>query len=300
MSDTELRSEPQEDLRRIFDEAAATAAMHVRDLDTGAELGLDADELVVTASVFKLSVLVELCRQASAGQLSLTERVRVPAGERCMGPTGLSVMLDDAELSLRDLAYLMISVSDNTATDVVLGRVRVEAVNATIRSLGLERTVLVGDCALLLGTLLEDLGSPPALTRWTDLDPDLLATARTMTATETNRTTPREITELLRLVWTDRAGPADACAEVRRILGLQVWPHRLSSGFGDGIRVSGKTGTLPGLRNEVGVVEYPDGGRYAVAVFTRARSYTEHQPAIDASIGSAARAAVEHLRASVR
>ncbi|MYZ41175.1 serine hydrolase, partial [Streptomyces sp. SID4917] len=75
---------------------------------------------------------------------------------------------------------------------------------------------------------------------------------------------------LLGLVWRDEAAPAAACADVRRWLEFQVWPHRLRSGFPDGVKVSGKTGTLPSVRNEIGVVEYPDGGRYAVAVFTRA------------------------------
>jgi beta-lactamase class A len=84
---------------------------------------------------------------------------------------------------------------------------------------------------------------------------------------------------------------------MRRLLSLQVWPHRLSSGFPyDDVRVSGKTGTLPTLRTEVGVVEYPDGGRYAVAVFTRSLVPVAVQPEADAAIGTAARLAVEALR----
>jgi beta-lactamase class A len=78
---------------------------------------------------------------------------------------------------------------------------------------------------------------------------------------------------------------------------LQVWPHRLASGFPfDDVRVAGKTGTLPTVRNEIGVVEYPDGGRYAVAVCTRSASTAFTLPAADAVIGTAARLAVEHLR----
>jgi beta-lactamase class A len=104
------------------------------------------------------------------------------------------------------------------------------------------------------------------------------------------------MSELLSLVWRDEAGPAEACAEVRRIMALQVWPHRLSSGFPDGVRVAGKTGTLVTIRNEAGVVTYPDGGRYAVAVFTLASSLAFQQPAIDAAIGTAARMADDALR----
>jgi beta-lactamase class A len=84
---------------------------------------------------------------------------------------------------------------------------------------------------------------------------------------------------------------------VRKIMGEQIWPHRLASGFPSRVRVSGKTGTLWGIRNEAGVVEYPDGGRYAVAVFLRTHDLGERNAPADAAIGRAARAAVDRLRA---
>ena len=62
------------------------------------------------------------------------------------------------------------------------------------------------------------------------------------------------------------------------------------------MRISGKTGTLPTIRNEVGVVEYDDGRRFAVAVFTRAGDARAQVPARDAFIGFAAARAVESLR----
>ena len=107
------------------------------------------------------------------------------------------------------------------------------------------------------------------------------------------------ITTLLKLIWNDEAAPPRACAEARRILGLEVWPHRLASGFADNdeVRTSGKTGTLlPTIRNEVGVVKYPDGGRYAVAVFSRISSLAFKNPSADAVIGQATRHAVDFLR----
>ena len=108
---------------------------------------------------------------------------------------------------------------------------------------------------------------------------------------------PRELTALLGAIWRDEAASPAACAQMRRALGLQVWPHRLSAGFPyDDVRVSGKTGSLPTLRHEIGVVEYPDGGRYAAAVLTRSALPTPTQPLADAAIGTVARMAVEHLR----
>jgi beta-lactamase class A len=288
-------------LAEVFRAAGARGYVHARRVDdASAEVGLDADTPVVTASVFKVPVMLELARQVATGELSATERVLVPASRRTAGPTGLSVMLDDVEVSLRDLAFMMMSISDNTATDVVMGRVGVDRIAATLASLGLRQTVVAQDCQQLLAELAGDLDIDITADEevvFADLDPAKVAAARALNARHTNRTTPREMTKLLSLMWSDSAGPAEACAEVRRIMALQVWPHRLSSGFPDGVSVAAKTGTLPGIRNEAGVVAYPDGGRYAVAVFTVADSLAAQQPAIDASIGQAARVAIEALRA---
>ncbi|PZF85706.1 serine hydrolase [Jiangella anatolica] len=269
------------ELREAFAAAGVTGFLHAVDVSSGADLGVDADAPVVTASVFKIPVLVELCRQVAAGERSPSDRVRIPAGSRTLGPTGLSVMLDDADLSLRDVAYLMMSVSDNHATDTLMALLGRERINAGMAALGLPGTVLEEDCAGLFAII------------------DAHGLAGVLDPLTTNRSTPRETTTLLRRVWTaDGLAPA-ACDEIRRIMALQVWPHRLTSGFpDDDVRVSGKTGTLSHVRNEVGVVEYSDGGAYAVAVFLRLPGSEFRNPEADAVIGTAARIAVEHLRAT--
>ncbi|MGW4642174.1 serine hydrolase [Sphaerisporangium sp. NPDC004334] len=280
------------DLASVFRAAAVTGSLHAIDLDTGAQVGVGADDPVVLASVFKLPLLVEFYRQAEAGVLDPALPCRVEPGERTAGGTGLAAMIDGATLSLRDLAYLMIAVSDNAAADVVARHVGLEAVNAMLARFGLPGTFVEHDCRGMLAALEADLGpleGPP--------HPRDLARLRVLDPATTNRSTPREMTRLLGMVWRDEVAGPEACAAIRRLLGLQVWPHRLASGFPyDDVVVSGKTGSLPTLRNEVGVVEYPDGGRYAVAVFTRSIGTAQHQPRADAAIGLAARAAIDHLR----
>ena len=288
----------KERLQETFSEVGAEGFIHALEVDGSNEVGLSSDTPVVMASVFKIPVLLELVRQAWDGGLDLEERIVVSPSDRVMGPTGLSAMLDDVELSLRDLAFLMMSISDNTATDVVLRRVGLDNVNRTLKDLGLSNTVVVGDCNLLLSSLLEDLGLSPETPRvdWAKIEPEAFAQCRSLRAEETTRTTPREMSDLLKMIWQDEAAPPEACAEARRILALQAWRDRLSSGFPDEVLVAGKTGTLPAIRNEVGVVQYPDGKRYAVSVFTKAQSYEWRLPPIDAVIGKAAKLAVQHLR----
>jgi beta-lactamase class A len=287
----------EERLTSLFADAGVEGFLHAREIDGRRTVGLRAGDLVVTASVFKIPVLVEFVRRVAAGEIDPRQRVRVGAEDRVLGPTGLSAMLDDVECSWRDLALLMMSVSDNTATDVIVRRLGLQRINATMAELGLEQTRVEGDCRELLGTFTEDTGIElTPTTRMADVDADALRRWRSLDPQRTTRTTPEEITRLLAQIWRDEAGPPDACAEIRRIMALQVWPHRLTSGFPDGVSLAAKTGTLPGIRNEAGVVTYPDGARYAVAVFTRASAFVDRQPEIDTSIGRAARAAVEHLR----
>lgn len=282
-------------LHAAFADAGVTGLLHAVDIDSGAQVGAGADQPVCTASVHKVCVLVTLHELAAAGEIDLTEQVECPPAGRTPGPTGLAAMLDPVRLSLRDAALLMMSVSDNTAADLLLRRVGLDAVNRTTARLGLTRTRAVHGFGEMLATMREDAG--PAGTRALT-DPHVLTRLRALDPARTNRSTPRDMTRLLTALWRDEACPPQYGAAMRRVMGLQVWPHRLASGFPfDDVHVAGKTGTLPTLRNEVGVVEYPDGGRYAVAVFTRTANPAATLPAADAVIGTAARIAVDALRA---
>jgi len=111
-----------------------------------------------------------------------------------------------------------------------------------------------------------------------------------------NALTPRDTTTLLRAVWNDEAGPSQACALVRTMMAQQQNTQRLASGFPDEVAVAGKTGTLPTVRNEAGVVTYPDGRSYAISVFTCTESLGDRNAPLDAAIGRAAAIAIAALR----
>jgi beta-lactamase class A len=289
------------DFAQTFAAAGVDGFLHAVDLTSGAEIGHQHDDYVIPASVFKVPVLLELCRQASVGEIDASAPITVPVAGRAPGPNGLSVMQDEMTMSLRDLAWQMIGISDNAATDVIYGHVGEDKINATLVALGIKDTTITGDCRTLFATMYADLGitSIDELSGPLGWD-DFHALSALDPRRATTRTTPRDMTRLLGLIWADDAAPADACAEARRILGLQVWPHRLASGFADldEVKTSGKTGTLPTIRNEVGVVTYPDGGRYAVACFTRANTLAAKNAPADAVIGRTARLAVDALRAA--
>jgi len=271
-----------------FADAGVTGQLHALDVDTGTSVSVTATQLAPTSSLHKVCLLAALYREAAAGRLDRTRQVDIPAAGRTPGLSGIAVMRDAVRLSLRDLATLAIAVSDNAAADVLWREVGIDTVNRAMAELGLPDTVAVHDMTAIRNALLAqpDLTDPAALSGISVLDPS-----------RTNRSTPRQMAELFAAIWRDEVCAGDLAAELRSILGLQAWSHRLASGFPfDDVRVSGKTATLPTVRHEAGVIEYPDGGRYAVAVFTRAASTAAILPAADAVIGTAARIAVDALR----
>ncbi|MGI5518346.1 serine hydrolase [Streptomyces sp. CA-106131] len=281
-----------------FAAAGSGGFVHAVDIDSGVQFEYGADEAVLLASVCKIPVLVELYARADEGRVDLSGRVHVRESGRSPGPTGLSVMLDPIDVSLRDLAYWMMSVSDNAATDILCDLLGIDAINARMSGLGLKEVRLEGTCRDIYAAFDEEFGGVDVVDL-SDTQAERLRASRVLHVPSATRGTPRSITALLSMIWQDRAASATSCAAMRRILGLQVWPHRLRSGFpDDAVAVAGKTGTLPFVRNEVGVVEYPDGGRYAVAVFTCPDSPAYVNPLADAVIGTVARTAVDYIRAA--
>ncbi|MGV9360969.1 serine hydrolase [Amycolatopsis sp. NPDC003731] len=260
----------------FFEAAGVRGFLHARRLGSSESVGVDADSPVVLASVVKVPLAYEFARQVAAGLLDPADRVQASAADR-LGGTGSAGFADDVSYSLRDAALLALTVSDNTAADLLFDRVGVENVRSLLTELGLTRTTVLGAPRDVLRTIIEDTAAGRLL--------------RALDPLRTSATTPREMTALLAAIWADEVG-----APVREWMSAQVSWHRLTAGFPPEVAVAGKTGTMPGIRNEIGVATYPDGAAYAVAVFTTGGAETLRRPDIDRAIGDAARAAVDQLR----
>src|SRR5689334_6184836 len=136
----------------VFAGADMQGWLHARDLDTGREVAVGADDQVVIGSIFKILLVLEFARQTAAGSLDPADRVLVRAGDR-LGGWGTAGCADDVEMSLRDLAYFTMSVSDNTAADLLLRRVGPDLLPLLAQELGLTRTHLIGGPRELLATM---------------------------------------------------------------------------------------------------------------------------------------------------
>lgn len=244
----------QSALRRQFEAEFARAAegvdgvvgYAVKDLKSGETFLRLPDTVFPQASSIKIAVLLELLRQAQAGTLELESRHTVRAAETtaAAGDTEpILQMLGDGTvtLSLRDLAVLMIVLSDNSATNILIDRVGMENVNRTLETLGLEKTRL--------------------RRRMLDLE----AARRG----NENTSTPREMMALLEGVRAGRVLDAAHAKEFWRILGLpKDGPQSLfRSAIPPEVPLANKTGALEGVRCESGVVEL-EGRPFILSVMT--------------------------------
>jgi beta-lactamase class A len=118
-------------------ELGGTVGVAARNLATMVAVQSRADDLFPLASCFKIPVMVEVMRQVDAGVLRLEDRLTLTEADKSPGGT-LIHCHEGLRPSIRDLLYLMITLSDNTATDMLWRLVGLGAVSETMRSLGLE------------------------------------------------------------------------------------------------------------------------------------------------------------------
>src|SRR5579864_1003922 len=256
--------------------------VYIRALPSGEEIALNADQPFQMASVFKVPLLVELMSQVEAGRRSLEERVTLTDDMKVPGSGVLKELSAGTPLTIRDLATLMIIISDNTATDILLGLVTKDAVNARLRSCGLPRTTVAMGCRELLNDLVGLGGAPDSpetrrqavdRLRKRELDPH----CRVYHDVQANMATPREMGMLIGHIvgptlgnGRGGAGPLPVAVS-RQVLGImrrQQVRDRLPLLLPLAIEIAHKTGSLARVSNDAGVLYAPK-SPCIVTVFTR-------------------------------
>jgi beta-lactamase class A len=119
-----------------------TAGVVIKDLTTGRTLTLNEHEPFPAASIIKLPILWAFFEQVEAGQVTADERITLSAADQVGGSGVLYTLAPGLNLTLLDLATLMITVSDNTATNILIDRLGLDAIGRTIANLGLTNTQL--------------------------------------------------------------------------------------------------------------------------------------------------------------
>jgi beta-lactamase class A len=267
-------------VRGRLDALDARSTFYAKQLSSGREVAVRADEPMNTASVIKLPVMVLAYRDADAGRLDLDERYTIRPEDLRRGSGLLQTFAVGLQPTLRDLVTQMIVTSDNTATDLVVARVGLGRVNRLLDSLGYRETRL----RMTVGQLFREV--------WVALDPahasltdravyergfpgDSAAARRTaafvLDSTKwLGRTTARETARLLEQLERGGLASARSTAEMRRILRQQLYASRLPQRVRERVAIGHKTGDWPPLlANDVGIMYAPGpGGPIVLAVFT--------------------------------
>jgi beta-lactamase class A len=291
-----------EALRHRLAGAGLTGSFLVRDLATGAEIGIEPDLVYPIASLVKLPLATAVLARVEDGRIDGATMLDVEPGRVATpGPMGLTKFRHRARIAVDDLLYLSTAVSDNTAADALFGLVSPAEVNDELREAGIS--------GIAVRHLLRDLVETPA-ERFAPGDVHLAHSLAIGSQTpgrghavpqldvsRANAGSARAFVDLLEALWVPSRIATGAAARARSLMGDNVVRHRLTPDFSaDAAKWSSKTGTLLNLRHEVGVVEHEDGGMFAVAALTESAVPAAIQPAAEAVMGEVARALHDHLR----
>jgi beta-lactamase class A len=223
-------------------------SLYAKNLDSGAVYGLAAEEPVRTASTIKLPILIECFSEAAEGKLDMSEMISLPEDEKVSGSGILQDLSTGDRLPVRDLMMLMIVLSDNTATNLVLNRIGGNAVNARMAGLGLVQTRVMRK---ILGkgaaAGITEEGAKPENKKW-----------------GLGRTSPREMVGLLERLYRGELVSKSASSDMLAILKKQRDHAGLARDVKD-ITVANKSGALDALRSDVGII-YSKRGPIAVAI----------------------------------
>lgn len=279
---------PLERLQARITRAAAGArgvvGVGIKHLESGAEVYVNGDDAFPMASTFKLPVLVELYAKAKDGKLNWDELVDVGVLDQHLGSGDLAPLFDPpgVQLSMRNVANLMMLISDNSAADICLAKAGTADVNARLAALGVKGIRVDRPCQELI---LDYQGADTAKLKDLTLKEIRQATPRTGPQTDEARwaqddryaadprdqATPRAFVTLLEKIWrgeaVDRAS-SDAILETMKR--CTTGAARIKGLLPRDTVVAHKTGSMGGVFDDVGIIYLPDDmGHIAIAVLTR-------------------------------
>lgn len=238
---SELRGKFEKRVQEISARVDGVVGYAIVDLTTGERIGHLEHETFPTASAIKLAIVYELFKQAGEGKVRLDEMVTLDR-RQAVGGTGVLVEMGTPTLSIHDYAVLMVTLSDNTATNVLIDRLGMDRIAARMQGLGLPGT---------------------------KLRRHMMDTAAARRGDE-NVSTPDELVRLLEAMHGPMSGPAKTghylLGEAIELL-KKPKENRLRKGLPEGVASADKSGELEGVRVDAGIV-FAKNRPYALCVMT--------------------------------
>ena len=218
-----------ESIRNQMDLLPGHTGMYYLNLTTGFEYGVREDEVFGAASVIKLPLYLHILAECAAGRMALDEQLTVTGADKVPICGALTLFTGDVTTDIRTLCKLMISISDNTATNRLIDRCGIPDVQAGFEAMGLTKTRLTRKLF------------------------DRSASAKGLR----NVICPKEIGLLLAKLYRNELISPEVCREAIDTLLLQQVDHKLNGRICGVVPVAHKTGEDDALSNDVGIVYAP-------------------------------------------
>ncbi|HVG45635.1 MAG TPA: serine hydrolase [Longimicrobium sp.] len=250
-------------LRRTLEELVrgypGVAGVSVIDLRSGARVSVRGDETFPTASLIKVAVLVALLDEVSKGTIRMDERISLLARDRVGGSGVLQYMQSGLEPTVEDAAWLMITLSDNTATNILLDHLNVKTVWDKMEALGLPHTKIHSKTFLRSTSIAVDSSVKYGL----------------------GVTTPNETARLFELLHHGRAVSPAHDSTALAMLRANQDATKLARWLPDTVAVAHKTGEVDRSRSDCGIVYGPQAPVVVCALTreNRETSYAVDNPA---------------------
>lgn len=210
-------------------------AVYVWDYETGNYIDINADKIYSTASIIKIPVLIDLFKSIELGQLSLEDKMTLTEYYRTEGSGSLQFKAENSKWSIDELARIMITESDNSATNMLMAKLgSMTDINSSIRSWGLKNTEVQ--------TWLPDYNG-------------------------NNHTTAREMARMLYNIDTNDKFLSENSRD--KIFDYMSHVHNdrlIQAGLGKGSTFYHKTGDIGKMLGDAGIVITPNGKKYIVVI----------------------------------
>jgi beta-lactamase class A len=295
----------KENIEKVIDQSGAKIGVAVRHIESGEETMINADSLYPLASVVKIPILVEACFQMSEDHFRPTDRWVLKTEDKNL-PSGVLVFFEDGLTpTALDIMTMMIIISDNTATDILLKRVTKEKVVKRMRSLGLNDIHVTMSVRELFEDLLpcaDPTMDPIELEQLIEKTGTKENTKVYKLTPENNVSSPRDMVDLVCKVYNGQIPDRKWSDFALNILLKQQLNDRIPRYLPNNVRCAHKTGTLEGIRNDSGIIYARNDSHIALSLFTiwdeksvskDPKADREGSFALDSAMGEIARLAFE-------
>ncbi len=269
----------QAEIQRLAELTEGTVGVAAFHLETGRAVYLNRGVAFPMASTFKVPIAVQLLNRVERGELGLDSIIEIQPTDLHPGSGTLTRLFDDpgVYLSARNLLELMLLISDNSATDILLRTAGgAGAVNARMAALGVDGIRVDRPTSLLIADYVGVEGLPESGEFTNDEFREMAAAlsdsardaaAEAFAEDPRDTATPEAMADLLIQIWKGMAVNAEHTELLLDVLKrVQTGTDRLKGMLPPGTDVAHKTGTIGGTSNDVGIIYLPDDAGHVVTV----------------------------------